>query len=532
MVMRIAQLAIVLIVVVVGASFMTGWAAANLVPASSAGLASHVPVPDDFKPAACGGIAIGTLVTGTGTFSGTADNDLILGSPADDTITGEAGDDCVLAGGGNDGLRAGAGDNSGGAADVLNGGPDTDTCAAEGGTPTYVSCEQTVAVHLLSKVTARQAHNDGTLTTVQTVTAANLAAAGFGNNDEALALWYHKVAAASTNMVEVDLKYDGVTTMAPAGPRYDLGASGRQRAFVFMARVDLGVLADFEVQLASTTAAVDAYLEKSELLLVRLSDFGTENVDWYWNKSTTNVANGTGFSGNNRAAVTWTPGDVEDWVYFASVHHAIDSTTVNAEARVRLDGATDSGDWSFEGENTAEEIPVSWWGYLSALSAAAHTLAMETRDDAGPSNNHRESAILVFRKDVWANVFNDQQGTVSVANGSDVQVATITNAVSAAQPLVVWGQGYLDLNTASTDAYLWVRRNGATIIDPQGDTASGLASGRAYDASDQVPLPLLGYRAGVAGALDLDLFASHTAGGSRNLLRTGLLVWGMAVWAP
>lgn len=90
----------------------------------------------------------------------------------------------------------------------------------------------------------------------------------------------------------------------------------------------------------------------------------------------------------------------------------------------------------------------------------------------------------------------------------------------------------MDLNTVRTQAYMWVRQDGVTVIDPQGTTAAGLASGYAFDATDEVPLALLAYVPAVAGAQDFDLFASQTTAGSRNLLRTGLLMWGMAIWGP
>jgi hypothetical protein len=145
MITRFAQLVVVLLVVAIGASFMTGWAASNVVPASSAGVDSHVPVPDDFKPPECAAIAIAGLVTGTGAFAGTGANDLILGSAAADTITSNAGDDCVLSGAGTDDLFAGTGGGFGGSSDVLNAGGDADRCRGEGGTATYISCESVAA---------------------------------------------------------------------------------------------------------------------------------------------------------------------------------------------------------------------------------------------------------------------------------------------------------------------------------------------------------------------------------------------------
>jgi Ca2+-binding RTX toxin-like protein len=57
----------------------------------------------------------------TGTCTGTANNDLILGSSGGQTIRGGAGDDCIVGGGGNDKI------NGQGGTDVCIGGPGTDT---------------------------------------------------------------------------------------------------------------------------------------------------------------------------------------------------------------------------------------------------------------------------------------------------------------------------------------------------------------------------------------------------------------------
>ena len=105
-------------------------------------------------------------------------------------------------------------------------------------------------------------------------------------------------------------------------------------------------------------------MEKSEFLVIRLSDFGTENVDWFWNASTTEVTNTTTYSGTSRAAITWTPSEVEDWVALGYVYTDILSTTVNAEARITLDGTLHSGDWSAEGEAGTEKWPFTWWDVL------------------------------------------------------------------------------------------------------------------------------------------------------------------------
>jgi hypothetical protein len=384
------------------------------------------------------------------------------------------------------------------------------------------------ATYLHARITTQQSQNTTTLTTKQTVSSSDLSTAGFANNDEVLVIWYFKVSHSTTNETRVDLTYNTATIMSGTTTRLDLGAAGRERAFMFMERVSLGTLAAFEVKLADSTTT-SAYLEKSELFIVKLADFGVENTDWFWNKNTTVTQNTTTYSGTNRAAITWTPPSVEDWIYFAYAHHAIDSASVNAEGRVVLDGALHSGDWSIEGESTTEEIPVTWFAVLSSLAASEHTLSMETRDDTTTAaNDHRESAIFLFRKNKWSDIYTNIAGTVAVANGSDVQVATITNTLTVSQPLIIWGQGNMNLDTVDTQAYMWIRQGGSTVIDPLGNTATGLASGYAYDATDEVPLSVFGYISSESGAQDIDLFASQTNTASRNLLGTGLLVWGMA----
>jgi hypothetical protein len=111
-----------LIVLIVSAA-VTALAAANSVPASRLADRRSAISADALKPAQCGGLNLTTLVTcpsAGGACSGTAGNDLILGSALADDIQGDKGDDCILGGGGDDSFR---GDQ---ATDVCIGGPGTD----------------------------------------------------------------------------------------------------------------------------------------------------------------------------------------------------------------------------------------------------------------------------------------------------------------------------------------------------------------------------------------------------------------------
>jgi Ca2+-binding RTX toxin-like protein len=78
------------------------------------------------RPSACAGLSLTTLVTGSGTLTGTAGNDLILGGTGIDIINGAGGNDCILGGGG---------------ADVITGDAGSDVCLGGAGIDNFITCE-------------------------------------------------------------------------------------------------------------------------------------------------------------------------------------------------------------------------------------------------------------------------------------------------------------------------------------------------------------------------------------------------------
>jgi Ca2+-binding RTX toxin-like protein len=105
-------------------SVVTAIAATNTVPATLLDYRTLSISVNHFRPSACAGISVTNLVTGTGTITGTAANDLILASAGADLIDGSGGNDCIVSGGGDDQLTGGDG------SDVCVGGPGTDTFTA------------------------------------------------------------------------------------------------------------------------------------------------------------------------------------------------------------------------------------------------------------------------------------------------------------------------------------------------------------------------------------------------------------------
>jgi Ca2+-binding RTX toxin-like protein len=121
--LRLVMFGLLTLIVVSAAS---AFAAGISIPASNVGLQSVPVTTEDIKPAACAGLYLTNIVSGSGALTGTADNDLILGSAGSDTIDGLGGDDCIL-GGSSD--------------DLITGGDGTDICVGGPGIDTFTTCE-------------------------------------------------------------------------------------------------------------------------------------------------------------------------------------------------------------------------------------------------------------------------------------------------------------------------------------------------------------------------------------------------------
>lgn len=104
-------------------SAIFGLTAANTVPESGMGFETYPISANQAKPDACNGLNLDSIIVGG---SGTASNNLLLGTAGVDSLTGGEGNDCLV---------AGAGDDS------LDGGEGTDICLGGDGTDTFLNCE-------------------------------------------------------------------------------------------------------------------------------------------------------------------------------------------------------------------------------------------------------------------------------------------------------------------------------------------------------------------------------------------------------
>jgi Ca2+-binding RTX toxin-like protein len=107
-------------------SVATAFAAGITVPSSNVDEKSVWVTAADLRPSVCAGLSLTQVISGSGTLTGTAGNDLIIGSSGADTIDGLGGNDCILGGSGDDSLTGNEGN---------------DVCLGSPGNDIFTDCE-------------------------------------------------------------------------------------------------------------------------------------------------------------------------------------------------------------------------------------------------------------------------------------------------------------------------------------------------------------------------------------------------------
>jgi signal peptidase I len=102
--------AALLLVLVVAATLGVSFTASTTVPVSSAGASVQPLQISELAPAGCATLTLTGLVQGTGTFSNSRSNTLVLGSATANTISDTGSGDCIVGGGGADAITGTATD--------------------------------------------------------------------------------------------------------------------------------------------------------------------------------------------------------------------------------------------------------------------------------------------------------------------------------------------------------------------------------------------------------------------------------------
>ena len=391
----------------------------------------------------------------------------------------------------------------------------------------------TAAVHASTRLTSQATNTTQSFTTELTLTASALTTAGFAVNDEVIVMYWAAISTDdAANHTQLQLTYNGAA-LGVSPVDQDFNAGNRELAHGWWTRVDLGAtITDFDLDILSVDTPGTAALDLAEIVVIRLADFGTEGREWFHNKSETaeelDEDSPAYSNSDDGATITFTPINVEDWIVLSALQLGTGGTGLSHESRTNLDAGTIvAGEFLEEFEAADEEHRWSTFGQISALAASSHTVEIESRDDGtGTQSDHISSELLIFRKDVWADLYIDLAGTVAVANDTDVQVATITDTLSTAQDVVMLGNG----NQISTEQqhilWMWIRQDGTTVIDPVSAKGSGPRNSRAYDLTDKKFEQILAIK-NLSGTLDLDLFTHANGTVSLNMENTRFMAWGM-----
>jgi len=91
-----------LVVAAIAASLVVSFTAGNTVPASNVGSSVRPRLISQLAPAGCASLNVTGLVAGSGVFSNSLSNVLVLGSGGADTITDTGSGNCIVSGGGSD----------------------------------------------------------------------------------------------------------------------------------------------------------------------------------------------------------------------------------------------------------------------------------------------------------------------------------------------------------------------------------------------------------------------------------------------
>lgn len=389
-------------------------------------------------------------------------------------------------------------------------------------------------IHAQAALDSASVSNSTSFTTRLTLAAATLSAAGFVANDEVIVfVWgcYNQSNVATSQSWR--LNYNGAA-IGPTTPPVIFSANFADNGRVqgWMTRVNLGgTVADFELQNLRGGTSANVTIEKARIVVLKAADLGTENTDWFWSKSTTNVAHTTTYSGTSRASITWTPGvATEDWLILCSDLINIDSVSVNCEGQVLLDGATlVAGDYSEEGEDLSEIWTHLFAGIMENLSAASHTITYQSRDDtATAANDHLESAILLVRAGKFPDLKWDTPADNATAATTPEIVANVTASLSEAQDALIIASLRIDIGTVDSSNHMWCEDNG-TPIEPNLDPGAGpdfsVANTTSFDATDESQNTWLGISARSSGAQDLELWCQ--SGVAANAEEIVLVLWGL-----
>lgn len=269
------------------------------------------------------------------------------------------------------------------------------------------------------------------------------------------------------------------------------------------------------------------------LLTIQLTDYLTENTDWYFNESTADQALTTGSTWYDGGSITFTPGTAsQDWLVLAQSSHTRTSTVGSLQSRINLNSGSELvPSRIFVTSNTvgveAELLP-----HVYNLPASSTNLKQQSMCTSGAVSTRTYSNIFAMNLSKFAAYMTEYTEadftytSTAIATPDQLETGTITPTVTSD----VWILSFhgFDKAVVSYSNQFRVQVDGSD--QPAGQTTAAYVFNTGHvgnSAGDEVPTTLSTMVVNMTAAahtIDLDGAVSNTTSSPSAQQRTIMAV--------
>lgn len=265
----------------------------------------------------------------------------------------------------------------------------------------------------------------------------------------------------------------------------------------------------------------------SQIVAIQLTDYLTENTDFYWNEVTTDYV--TTATMASQAAVTFTPNGTDDWLIIGQANQLQASgQTTNVEMRINDSvGGTNTPFLSMEGEDPDAGDEARCVGLIRMFtpSAASRTFAMQFRHTGAETFTIASSRLLALNLNKFQQRINNYtdgvQSPAASPTFTTIATASVTPTVTGNWFYIAACQGDMDSTTTELNIRLQDDNTGSLVSDPAyGDNGFNPP---AWDVTNEIPHGIFKMKSLTSGASRTINFGATRIAGSPNVKNATLV---------
>jgi hypothetical protein len=139
------------------------------------------------------------------------------------------------------------------------------------------------------------------------------------------------------------------------------------------------------------------------LLTIQLTDYLTENTDWYFNESTADQALTTGSTWYDGGSITFTPGTAsQDWLVLAHATHTRSTTGDNVQSRINLNTGGELVPSRSFVQNTNGAVDAQFLTHVYNLPASSTNLKEQSMNTTGAISTRTYGNIFAMNLSKFA----------------------------------------------------------------------------------------------------------------------------------